>query len=102
MASPALTPTPMHNDPTYGPQAQTPAQRAHVLRQMQAANPDQHTHLTREVQALYARYIAGELSWAQVQAVRYASTKVKGGLPAEELLKQHTRVLGNVLGQSRM
>jgi len=60
----------MNDNLNYGPQAQTPAQRTQVLRQMQATNPDQYAQVTSEVQALYTRYIAGELSWKQVQALR--------------------------------
>ena len=59
-------------DPKYGPHAQTPQQRANVLRQMQAANPSLYQKATGYVQRLYARYIAGELSWDDVSLLRDA------------------------------
>ena len=63
----------MIDDPNYGPQAQTAAQRMQVQRQMQAANPDRYLQVTSEVQTLYTRYVAGKLSWKQVQALRAAA-----------------------------
>jgi hypothetical protein len=51
----------------FGPAAQTPAQRAWVVTQMHQALPRLKKHLTAPAQALYARYIAGELSWQQMR-----------------------------------
>ncbi|UOQ71342.1 hypothetical protein [Hymenobacter cellulosilyticus] len=59
-------------DPRFGPSAQTPQQRAHVLRQMQAANPTLYARASAYVQRLYGRYVAGELSWPDVCALRDA------------------------------
>lgn len=54
-------------NPKFGPAAQTPEQRAWVLEQMQRVIPSLKTKATSYSQQLYARYIAGELSWAQVR-----------------------------------
>ena len=59
-------------DPKYGPNAQTPQQRADVLHQMQQANPSLYKSATSYVHRLYARYIAGELSWTDVSVLRDA------------------------------
>ena len=53
--------------PLFGPAAQTPAQRVWVVTQMHQALPSLKKQLTAPVQALYARYIAGELSWQQMR-----------------------------------
>ena len=59
----------------FGPAAQTPDQRAWVLEQMQRMIPSLKTKATAYSQQLYARYVAGELSWLQVrQALDMAST----------------------------
>lgn len=52
--------------PRFGPAAQTPAQRAWVVTQMHQALPSLKKQLTAPAQVLYARYIAGELSWQQM------------------------------------
>ena len=57
----------MSYDPKFGPNAQTPEQRAYVLRQLQLVNPSLRTKATAYAQELYARYIAGELSWLRVR-----------------------------------
>jgi hypothetical protein len=57
----------MPYDSRFGPDAQTPAQRAQVLRQMQAANPALYAKAKVGAQQFYARYVAGELTWAQVR-----------------------------------
>lgn len=57
----------MASDSKFGPNAQTPQQRAYVLAQLQAVNPRLRTHATAQALALYARYVAGELSWEQVR-----------------------------------
>jgi len=60
----------MSYDPKYGPHAQTTEQRAYVLRQMQAANPAHYSKVSAYVASLLDRYVAGEISWTQVQALR--------------------------------
>ena len=62
----------MVHDPKFGPNAQTPAQRAHVLQQLKAANPELVRKATPYAHHLYGRYIAGELSWVEVCALRDA------------------------------
>ena len=57
----------MSTNPKFGPAAQTPEQRAWVLAQMQRVIPSLKTKATAYAQQLYARYIAGELSWTQVR-----------------------------------
>ena len=54
----------------FGPAAQTPAQRAWVLAQMQRMIPSLGKNVTSYTQHLYDRYIAGELSWQEVQQAR--------------------------------
>lgn len=56
----------MNYDSRFGPAAQTPDQRAQVLERMQQAVPRLRRRATTYVQQLYARYVAGELSWQQV------------------------------------
>ena len=51
----------------FGPAAQTCEQRARVLQQMQATFPRLKTKATSYACQLYARYVAGELSWLQVR-----------------------------------
>jgi preprotein translocase subunit Sec63 len=64
----------MAYDTRFGPSAQTPDQRVRVLKQMQAAVPSLKTRTTALAQQLYARYIAGELSWLEVhQALKTTS-----------------------------
>ncbi|MGI4735602.1 MAG: hypothetical protein ACRYG7_10525 [Janthinobacterium lividum] len=52
-------------DIRFGPSAQTPEQRARVLAQMKDAVPSLKK-TTVLAQQLYARYVAGELSWLDV------------------------------------
>lgn len=59
-------------DAKYGPYAQTPEQRAGVVRQLLAAC--RFKKAPASVERLYARYIAGELSWTEVRALRDNST----------------------------
>lgn len=63
----------MAYDARFGPSAQTPEQWALVLVQMlvQAALPSLQTNLSDFSRQLYARYVAGELSWLDVHALRY-------------------------------
>ena len=56
----------MSYDPRFGPAAQTPAARTWVLRQMQDAIPALRK-ATPAARRHYARYVAGELSWAQMR-----------------------------------
>jgi hypothetical protein len=57
----------MAHDPRFGPCAQTPQQRANVLRRLQDVHPKLKAKATPFAEALYARYIAGELSWCDVR-----------------------------------
>jgi hypothetical protein len=57
----------MSYDPKFGPNAQTPEQRAYVLRQLQSVNPSLKNKATAYAQELYSRYIDGELSWLRVR-----------------------------------
>ena len=57
----------MAYDARFGPSAQTPAQRAWVLEQLQTALPSLKTKATAYARQLYARYVAGELTWADVR-----------------------------------
>lgn len=57
----------MTYDARFGPTAQTPAQRAGVSELMQTVIPRLKTNATPAAQHLYARYVAGELSWAQMR-----------------------------------
>lgn len=57
----------MAYDDKFGPSAQTPEQRAWVLRRMQEALPSLRTKVTAYVQQCYDRYIAGELSWQEMR-----------------------------------
>lgn len=57
----------MAYDARFGPAAQTPQQRANVLRQLQLVYPKLATRANTEAQQLYARYVAGELSWPDVR-----------------------------------
>ena len=57
----------MQYDTKFGPTAQTPQQRAWVLAQMQDVVPGLKKNPTPHARHLYARYVAGELSWAEVR-----------------------------------
>jgi len=61
----------MSYNPKFGPAAQTPEQRAWVLEQMQRILPALKK-ASPSIQQLYARYVAGELSWSQVSQARAA------------------------------
>jgi hypothetical protein len=63
----------MENNPKYGPAAQTPEQRAYVLMQMQKTHSGMYKKVTSHVAQLYHRYVAGELSWQDVCALRESS-----------------------------
>jgi hypothetical protein len=54
----------------FGPAAQTPEQRAWVLEQMQRMIPSLQKLTSPHTRQLYDRYVAGELSWAQVSEAR--------------------------------
>jgi len=64
----------MAYDYKFGPQAQTPEQRAWVLQRMQEVMPSLKTKATAHARQLYAQYIAGELSWVQVRQALNAAT----------------------------
>ncbi|MGI4734794.1 MAG: hypothetical protein ACRYG7_06390 [Janthinobacterium lividum] len=64
----------MAYNPRFGPNAQTPAQRARVLAQMMDVLPRLGKGVTAPAQQLYDRYVAGELSWADVRAALDAAT----------------------------
>jgi hypothetical protein len=66
----------MDDDLKFGPNAQTPAQRAYVLQQVKAANPEMARNATPYTHQLYGRYVAGELSWAEVCELRKAPQTV--------------------------
>ena len=51
----------------FGPAAQTPQQRAWVLEQMQNVVPSLKKNATPYAHAVFARYVAGELSWPEVR-----------------------------------
>ena len=63
----------MAHDARFGPSAQTPAQRAWVLEQLQAALPSLKTKAMAYARQPYARYVAGELTWADVRQVLNAA-----------------------------
>jgi hypothetical protein len=62
----------MTHNPKYGPAAQTPEHRAWVIEQMQRMIPSLKKESTPYTQELYARYVAGELSWTEVRQAREA------------------------------
>lgn len=64
---------PAQYDARFGPHAQTPAQRATVLAQLEVATPGLVTKAPAHARQLYVRYVAGELSWAEVRALRDAA-----------------------------
>ena len=51
----------------FGPTAQTPQQRAWVLAQMRDAIPGLKKNATPYARDVFARYVAGELSWPEVR-----------------------------------
>lgn len=65
----------------FGPEAQTPAQRAGILQQMLAYYTQQRIKLPLHAHTLHQRYVAGELSWLEVCALRNTPC----ALPAPEL-----------------
>ena len=65
--------TVMAYDPRFGPAAQTPQQRAYVLAQLQAVYPRLKTKASAYAKELYARYVAGELSWTDVRSALNAA-----------------------------
>ena len=64
----------MSYDTKFGPAAQTPEQRAWVLEQMQRMVPSLRKKATAYTRQLYARYVAGELTWTQVSQARDAAS----------------------------
>ena len=57
----------MSYNTNFGPAGQTAEQRAWVLAQMQTIISSLQTEATPAVQALYAQYVAGELSWLEMR-----------------------------------
>ena len=68
----------MMHDVKFGPAAQTPEQRARVLQQMHHMLPSLKKQATAYAKQLYARYVAGELSWLEVSQARDAATAPNG------------------------
>jgi hypothetical protein len=65
----------MTHDSKFGPCAQTPEQRAWVVKQMQAVIPALKKK-SAYAQKFYEKYISGELSWLQVrQAIDLAADR---------------------------
>ncbi|OUJ70043.1 hypothetical protein [Hymenobacter crusticola] len=60
----------------FGPAAQTPPQRAHILHQLLVLAAEAHRKSSPQDQQLYQRYVAGELSWVEI----LASQEVMSGL----------------------
>lgn len=57
----------MAYDPRFGPAAQTPQQRAYVLRQLQHTFPHLAARVSGLTQQLFDRYVRGELTWGDVR-----------------------------------
>jgi hypothetical protein len=57
----------MPYDPRFGSDAQTPQQRAYVLKQMLAVFPHLQAKASMCASPLFARYIAGEITWDEVR-----------------------------------
>ncbi|GAB3573448.1 hypothetical protein [Hymenobacter daeguensis] len=57
----------MAYDPRFGPAAQTPQQRAFVLRQLQQTFPQLAARVSGLTQQLFDGYVAGELTWTDVR-----------------------------------
>ncbi|MCC2546618.1 hypothetical protein LJY25_09200 [Hymenobacter sp. BT175] len=57
----------MTYDPRFGPDAQTPEQRALVLKRLLASLPRLESNATTYAHQLYDRYVAGELTWTEVR-----------------------------------
>jgi len=57
-----------YND-KFGPNAQTPEQRASILRQMLVFYSQVWVKLPAHAPTLHQRYVAGELSWTEVCAL---------------------------------
>ena len=72
--------SPMTYNPKFGPAAQTPEQRAWVLAQMQSVIPSLKTKATAYAKQLYARYVAGEISWPQVRQALNTAPSTGGPL----------------------
>lgn len=61
----------LYND-KFGPAAQTPQQRAHILRQLVDLTTPPRVRIPTHVRNLHQRYVAGELSWQEVRELRDA------------------------------
>lgn len=60
-------------NPNFGPAAQTSEQRAWVVKRMQQAIPSLKKQRNAQASALYARYVAGEMSWQQIRQAMEAN-----------------------------
>jgi hypothetical protein len=61
----------LYND-KFGPAAQTPQQRKRILQQLLAIAATAQTKYPAHAPGLHQRYVAGELSWAEVCLLRAA------------------------------
>jgi hypothetical protein len=66
--SPQARTTAMPYDPRFGAYAQTPQQRERVFRQMLVVFPRLRTKVATCGRQLHARYVAGEITWADVRS----------------------------------
>jgi hypothetical protein len=71
----------MTYDPRFGPAAQTPQQRAYVLRQLQQTFPQLAAQVSGLPQQLFDRYVAGELSWGDVRRAIDETTPAQPRVP---------------------
>ncbi|UOR06482.1 hypothetical protein MUN82_05145 [Hymenobacter aerilatus] len=71
----------MAHNPKFGPFAQTPQQRAHVLRQMLVVRENMGLKTPAPAQVLYQRYVAGELSWQEVCDLLAAPSALPSPVP---------------------
>lgn len=60
-------------NPDFGPAAQTPEQRAGVVKRMQQAIPSLKKQVNAQASALYAHYVAGEMSWQEIRQAMEAN-----------------------------
>ncbi|WP_201980694.1 hypothetical protein [Hymenobacter rubidus] len=71
----------MSYDPRFGPAAQTPVQRANVLRQLLTTYPKLGAATPALAQQLFASYVAGELSWCDVRRALDGATPEQAPKP---------------------
>ncbi|WP_324680077.1 hypothetical protein [Hymenobacter sp. GOD-10R] len=81
----------------FGPAAQTPQQRAHILHQLLILAAEAHGKPSPHDQHLYQRYVAGELSWVEILAFQEArkgwsglrASPARTSLPAGKYVVDH-------------